>query len=72
MSIAQNIRTIWSPITKHTSRFSCIKNYNLVRRFTKKLSLSIWSSLTFIMTFMYYAVSKPVNMLLFRKSLRLG
>jgi hypothetical protein len=23
MSIAQNIRDIWSPITKHTSKFSC-------------------------------------------------
>lgn len=61
MSIAQNIRTIWSPITRHTSRFSCKMFIYAVRKFTKRLSLSIWSSLIFIMTFLYYAVSKPVR-----------
>lgn len=32
----------------------------LVRSITKKLSTSIWFSLIYIMTFLYYAVSKPV------------
>lgn len=52
MAIGQIITAIWSPVTRHTSKFS-------FRKFTKKLSISLWISLIYIMTFLYYAVSKP-------------
>lgn len=32
----------------------------VVRKLTKNLSISLWFSLIYIMTFLYYAVSKPV------------
>lgn len=65
MSIAQNIKAIWSPITNHTSKISCTYSSYQVRKLTKKLSISIWASLIYIMTFLYYAVAKPVHPSLF-------
>lgn len=64
MSIALNILAIWSPVTKHTSKISCTLLSYQVRKITKKLSSSIWFSLIYVMTFLYYAVSKPVLIIL--------
>ena len=68
MSIGSNIRDIWSPVTKYTSKISCTCSPHSVRRITKTFSLTVWFSLLFIIRFFYYAMVKPVRMPISRKN----
>lgn len=64
MTIINNIKEIWSPVLLRTYNMSCNYLYYSVSKMTKKLSVSVWTSLMFIFTFFYYAVSKPEKLTL--------
>ncbi len=52
MNILGNITLIWEPVTKRINRKS-------MYRFTKSASKTVFSSMIFLVTFLYYAMTKP-------------